>query len=285
MGMNKVVFWVLCFSKMYGVGNDFIVLDLCDGSLLLDLVLVVCLVDCYIGVGCDQILIIELFRVDGLVVLYWIWNVDGFSLQQCGNGVCCVVVWLVCDGVVSGDVFVIDSLVIIYVVECLGEYEYVVVMGVLCFEFDQVLLIGFVYVCEEYLLLLQGDIVCFGVVLMGNLYVVIEVGLVDVVLVECFGLLLQQYVIFLQLVNVGFVQVMDLCYVCLCVYECGVGEILVCGSGVCVVVVVMMYCGWLECDVIMLLFGGDLCICWLDLIVQIVMFGLVVFVFEGEWNV
>lgn len=60
---------------------------------------------------------------------------------------------------------------------------------------------------------------------------------------------------------------MDLCYVCLCVYECGVGEILVCGSGVCVVVVVMMYCGWLECDVIMLLFGGDLCICWLDLIV------------------
>lgn len=53
MGMNKVVFWVLCFSKMYGVGNDFIVLDLCDGSLLLDLVLVVCLVDCYIGVGCD----------------------------------------------------------------------------------------------------------------------------------------------------------------------------------------------------------------------------------------
>lgn len=49
---------------------------------------------------------------------------------------CCVVVWLVCDGVVSGDVFVIDSLVIIYVVECLGEYEYVVVMGVLCFEFD-----------------------------------------------------------------------------------------------------------------------------------------------------
>lgn len=283
--MSKVGFRVLCFSKMYGVGNDFVVIDLCDGIVLFMFELVVCLVDCYIGVGCDQILIIEVLCVEGLVVLYCIWNVDGFNFEQCGNGVCCIVVWLVCEGSVQGDVFVIDSLLVSYEVKVLGEGQFVVMMGVFVFELVNVLLMGFVYLCEEYLLLLQGESVCFVVVLMGNLYVVIEVGLIDVVLVECVGLLLQQYVLFLCLVNVGFVQVMGLVYVCLCVFECGVGEILVCGSGVCVVVVILMQCGCLQCDVCISLFGGDLCIQWLGDGQLVVMVGLIVFVFEGEWMV
>ncbi|WP_411852204.1 diaminopimelate epimerase [Stenotrophomonas sp. LGBM10] len=274
----------LRFSKMHGAGNDFIVLDLRDGSPPPDPALAARLADRHTGVGCDQILTIEPPKADGSVASYRIWNADGSSSQQCGNGARCVAAWLVRDGAASGDTFAIDSPVTTHAVERLGGDEYAVAMGVPRFEPDQVPLIGFAHAREEYLLPLQGDTVRFGAVSMGNPHAVIEVGLVDAAPVERLGPLLQQHATFPQSVNVGFVQVMDPRHARLRVYERGVGETLACGSGACAAAVVMMHRGRLERDAIMSLPGGDLRIRWPEPTAQIVMSGPAAFVFEGEWN-
>jgi diaminopimelate epimerase len=282
--MNKAAPRALRFSKMHGAGNDFIVLDLRDGSPPPEPALAARLADRHTGVGCDQILTIEPPTADGSVASYRIWNADGSSSQQCGNGARCVAAWLVRDGATSGDTFTIDSPVGSHAVERLGEDQYAVAMGVPRFEPDQVPLIGFAHAREEYLLPLQGDTVRFGAVSMGNPHAVIEVGLVDAAPVERLGPLLQQHATFPQSVNVGFVQVMDPRHARLRVYERGVGETLACGSGACAAAVVMMHRGRLERDAIMSLPGGDLRIRWPDPTAQIVMSGPAAFVFEGEWN-
>ena len=88
----------LRFSKMHGAGNDFVVLDLRDGTPPPDHALGRALGDRHVGVGCDQILTIEPPLSDGAVASYRIWNSDGGNAAQCGNGARCVAAWLVRDG-------------------------------------------------------------------------------------------------------------------------------------------------------------------------------------------
>ena len=99
----------LRFTKMHGAGNDFVVLDLRDGSAPPDAALAARLADRHTGVGCDQILTIEPPKADGSVASYRIWNADGSSSEQCGNGARCVAAWLVRDGAATGSTFAIDS--------------------------------------------------------------------------------------------------------------------------------------------------------------------------------
>ena len=89
------------FTKMHGAGNDFVVLDLRDGTPPPDATLAAALADRHRGVGCDQILTIEAPRSVAAVAGYRIWNSDGSPSQQCGNGARCVAAWLVRDGGLS----------------------------------------------------------------------------------------------------------------------------------------------------------------------------------------
>jgi len=273
----------LRFSKMHGAGNDFVVLDLRDGRAPPDPALAARLADRHTGVGCDQILTIEPPKAEGSVASYRIWNADGSSSQQCGNGARCVAAWLVRDGAADGDAFSIDSPVTTHAVERLGEDHYAVAMGVPRFEPDQVPLLGFAHARDEYLLPVQGGTVRFGAVSLGNPHAVIEVGLIDAAPVERLGPLLQQHATFPESVNVGFVQVLDPQHARLRVYERGVGETLACGSGACAAAVVMMQRGRLERDATLSLPGGQLRIRWPADDAQIVMSGPAAFVFDGEW--
>lgn len=273
----------LRFSKMHGAGNDFVVLDLRDGRAPPDPALAARLADRHTGIGCDQILTIEPPRADGSVASYRIWNADGSTSQQCGNGARCVAAWLVRDGAAQADAFAIDSPVGTHAVERLADDAYAVAMGVPRFEPEQVPLIGFARPRDEYLLPLQGDTVRFGAVSMGNPHAVIEVGLIDAAPVERIGPLLQQHASFPQSVNVGFVQIMGPRHARLRVYERGVGETLACGSGACAAAVVMMHRGRLERDATLSLPGGELRVRWPTNDAQIVMSGPAAFVFDGEW--
>jgi len=273
----------LRFTKMHGAGNDFVVLDLRDGRAPPDAALAARLADRHTGVGCDQILTIEPPKAQGSVASYRIWNADGSSSEQCGNGARCVAAWLVRDGAASGSTFAIDSPVTTHAVERLGEDQYAVAMGVPRFEPENVPLIGFARAREEYLLPLQGDTVRFGAVSMGNPHAVIEVGLIDAAPVERVGALLQQHASFPQSVNVGFAQVMGPDHARLRVYERGVGETLACGSGACAAAVTLMQRGRLQADARISLPGGELRIQWPGEGQPVVMAGPTAFVFEGEW--
>lgn len=282
--MNKAASTALRFSKMHGAGNDFVVLDLRDGTPEPTPALAARLAGRHTGVGCDQILTIEAPRAEGSVASYRIWNADGSQSEQCGNGARCVAAWLVRDGAANGDHFTIDSPLATHNIERLADDQYAVAMGVPRFEPQQIPLLGFARARDEYLLPLQGDTVRFGAVSMGNPHAVIEVGLVDAAPVERLGPLLQQHATFPQSVNVGFVQVLDPTHARLRVYERGVGETLACGSGACAAAVVMMQRGRLERDATLSLPGGTLRLRWPADDAQVVMSGPAAFVFEGEWN-
>lgn len=281
--MSKAGATVVRFSKMHGAGNDFVVLDLRDGSAPPTAELAARLADRHTGVGCDQILTIEPPRAEGSVASYRIWNADGSNSEQCGNGARCIAAWLVRDGAAQGAHFSIDSPLATHAVEVLEDGRYAVTMGVPVFEPARIPLVGFAHPREEYLLPLQGDSVRFAAVSMGNPHAVIEVGLVDAAPVERLGPLLQQHASFPQSVNVGFAQVMDPGHARLRVYERGSGETLACGSGACAAAVTLMQRGRLQRHARISLPGGELGIDWPGDGQPVVMSGPTAFVFEGEW--
>jgi len=281
--MNRSALPRLRFTKMHGAGNDFVVLDLRDGSPPPHADLAARIADRHRGVGCDQILTIEPPRDAGSVASYRIWNSDGSTSQQCGNGARCVAAWLVRDGAAQGDAFMIDSPLRTHAVQRLDGGHYAVAMGLPEFEPARIPLIGFPRAREEYAVPLQGENVRFGAVSMGNPHAVLEVGLIDAAPVERTGPLLQQHASFPESVNVGFAQVLDSGHARLRVFERGVGETLACGSGACAAAVVLMQRGRLARDAVMSLPGGDLRIQWPADDAQIVMSGPAAFVFDGEW--
>ena len=272
----------LRFSKMHGAGNDFVVLDLRSDATPPSAVLCRAMADRHTGVGCDQILTIEAPHAAGSVASYRIWNADGSSSQQCGNGARCVAAWLVRDGAAAGNRFTIDSPAGSHAVERLPD-GYRVEMGVPAFEPARVPLQGFDGPRDPYVLATGGSIVGFGAVSMGNPHAVVEVDDVATAAVESMARLLQGHVAFPESVNVGFARVESRDRIRLRVHERGVGETLACGSGACAAAVVMMRRGKVDREVEVALPGGTLRIGWADDAAMVTMTGPAEFVFEGEW--
>ena len=274
---------MLPFSKMHGAGNDFVILDLRDGSPPPDAALASQLADRHFGVGCDQILTIERPRSSRAVASYRIWNSDGTSSQQCGNGARCVAAWLVRDGVATGDRFQVDSPLATHEVERLAGDRYAIAMGNPQFDPAAIPLAGFA-AADRYTVHLDGEAMEFGAVSMGNPHAVVEVADVDLAPVLAAGPALQGSAAFPQSVNVGFVQVVSRNRVRLRVYERGVGETLACGSGACAAAAVLMRLGRIDREVDITLPGGDLHISWPDDAAEVIMSGPAAFVFEGKWK-
>ena len=273
----------LRFTKMHGAGNDFVVLDLRGGVPNPSPDLCRALADRHTGVGCDQILTIEAARSSAAVAAYGIWNADGSSSRQCGNGARCVAAWLVRDGAAADARFVLDSPAGSHVVEVLGTGRYRIAMGVPQFAPQSVPLRGLADAQDEYVLEVHGESLRFGAVSMGNPHAVIEVADIDAAQVARIGALLQADPAFPQSVNVGFAQPVARDRIRLRVCERGVGETLACGSGACAAAAVLMRRGRLDREVVVSLPGGELDIAWPDDTSPILMSGPAAFVFEGEW--
>ena len=270
------------FSKMHGAGNDFVVIDLRDGSPAPPADLCRLLGDRHLGVGCDQILTIEAPRAAGSVASYGIWNSDGSPSGQCGNGARCVAAWLVRDGAAQRERFRIDSPVGSHDVEHLGGDQYRVNMGVPDFAPAAIPLKAGVAESDRYVLCLDGEDIAFGAVSMGNPHAVIEVDDVRGADVERIGPAIQSSLLFPNSANVGFVQVLAPDHIRLRVYERGTGETLACGSGACAAAAVLMRRGRVGRNVAVELPGGTLRIAWPDDASAVTMAGPTAFVFEGE---
>ena len=270
------------FSKMHGAGNDFVVLDLRDGVPPPDAALARLLGDRRRGVGCDQILTIEPPRSAGAVAAYGIWNSDGSSAIQCGNGARCVAAWLVRDGTARGGRFVVDSPAGTHAVDALGDGMYRIEMGLPVFEPARIPLHGFATAQDEYALEVAGRTVRFAALAVGNPHAVVEVDDVDRAPVEAVGPALQRHAAFPASVNVGFAQVQSRQRIRLRVFERGAGETLACGSGACAAAVALMRRGLVDREVEVALPGGNLRINWRDDRAPITMAGPTAFVFEGE---
>ena len=274
----------LRFSKMHGAGNDFVVIDLRDGTTTLDATLCRALGDRHMGVGCDQILTIEAPRSTTAVASYRIWNSDGSLARQCGNGARCVAAWLLRDDTAKGDVFEVDSPVDTHLVTRLPGGRFRIAMGVPQFAPAAVPLRGFAQAQDRYTLEIAGETFTFGAASMGNPHAVIEVADVATAPVHTIGPLLQsQASVFPDSANIGFAQVESRERIRLRVYERGAGETLACGSGACAAAAVLMKRGRVDREVTIALPGGELQIAWPQDDAPITMAGPADFVFEGTF--
>ncbi len=275
------------FSKMHGAGNDFVVLDLRDGTPppTPDVSARIC--DRHIGIGCDQLLTVEQPRSAGSLASYRIWNADGSLAQQCGNGARCIAAWLVRDQTAPklGD-FSIDSPAATHLVQREGQGGFVIDMGAPRFEPVEVPLFGWHDAREEYMVYTEGESIRFGAVSMGNPHALIEVAAIDHATVEATGGALQRNAAFPESVNVGFAEIVARDHIRLRVFERGVGETLACGSGACAAVAVLTRRGQLDAgrEIAVELPGGTLRIRYDQDSGRITMGGPTAFVFEGEWQ-
>ncbi|QJD29419.1 diaminopimelate epimerase [Methylococcus geothermalis] len=272
---------MLRFTKMQGLGNDFVVIDAIHQAVNLDAAGLRRLADRHYGIGCDQILLVEPPPSDEVDFRYRIFNADGSEVAQCGNGARCFARFVRDKGLIDRDEIRVETASGRMVLRLEAGGEVRVDMGVPRHAPAEVPLLA----AEErlgYTVNIDGVDWTFGAVSMGNPHAVITVPDVDAAPVARVGAALERHELFPERANIGFMQVLDSHHARLRVYERGTGETLACGSGACAAAVVGMLRGALQDPVRIDLPGGALRIGWRGRGTPVHMSGPAVTVFEGS---
>ena len=274
----------LRFTKMHGLGNDFVVLDgigqqvdLTQGQLRL-------LADRRLGVGCDQILIVEKATRSDADFRYRIYNADGGEVEQCGNGARCFVQFVRAHGYTDARRIRVETIGGIIVPEIVTAGEVTVDMGVPRFAPSAIPFTGGTDAVAQPLAV-DGETIQITVVSMGNPHAVQLAADVDRAPVTTQGPKIEHHPRFPQRVNAGYMQVVDRATIRLRVWERGVGETLACGTGACAAVVAGIRRGLLDLAVRVETRGGWLTIAWPGPVAAVAMTGPATTVFEGAWEI
>lgn len=269
------------FTKMHGLGNDFVVINGIDRHVDLTPDQIRTMADRHTGIGFDQLLLLQTSEDPAADVRYRIFNPDGNEVEQCGNGARCIGQYLHEYAIVNTDVIsaeTIKGIIRIYMEK--GDAVRVN-MGVPRFEPADIPIVvaqrQSIYQFKD--ADLQTD---FQALSMGNPHAVILVNDVAVAEVEKWGKLFQQHAMFPQSVNVGFLQILDRKNVLLRVYERGAGETLACGTGACAAIVAGIMTDKLDNEVTVGLNRGKLSISWDGVGTEVWMTGPATTVYEGQ---
>lgn len=269
------------FTKMQGVGNDFVVFDAVRQKISLTAETVRRISDRHFGVGCDQILLIEPPRLDGTDFFYRIYNSSGAEVEHCGNGARCFLRFVRDKGLTTKTEIRVETANGI-IVPKLADHEQVTVdMGAPVFDPS---LVPFVAerMARTYPLDVGGTLVEISALSMGNPHAVQVIANVDTAPVEIQGPLIERHARFPRGVNAGFMQIVDRHHIRLRGHERGAGETLACGTGACAAVVAGVQRGLLDSPVEVSTRGGVLCIAWSGATAPVMMTGPAETVFEGE---
>ena len=269
------------FSKMHGLGNDFVVIDGVTQKIFLSTEMIKKLGDRHFGIGFDQLLLVEPPYDPEQDFHYRIYNADGSEVQQCGNGARCFARFVRLKGLTNRDRIAVSTMSGRIVLQLEPDNQVTVNMGVP--EFEPAKVPFRAQKAEKtYLLRVEEQTVMCGVVSMGNPHCVLEVESVKSAPVESLGPLLESFDRFPERVNVGFMEVVSAGEVRLRVYERGAGETLACGTGACAAAVIGMSQGKLAERVRVHLPGGSLQIAWKGPGTPVYMTGPAEHVFDGE---
>jgi diaminopimelate epimerase len=272
----------LKFTKMQGLGNDFVVFDGVRQRVELSPDDVRVLADRRYGVGCDQVLVVEPARGDA-DFRYRIFNADGGEVEQCGNGARCFVVFVREHGLTDKSEIGVETAGGIIVPRLMDDGQVTVDMGVPRFRPSDVPFAGGTGAVSE-ALDVAGDLLCISALSMGNPHAVQVVDDLNEAPVATQGPRIEHHVRFPQRVNAGYMQVVDRATIRLRVWERGAGETLACGTGACAAVVAGVRRGLVDSPVRVRTRGGDLAIAWAGDGHPVLMTGPAVTVFEGEWR-
>ena len=262
------------FTKMHGLGNDFVVIDAIHQSVALNPEQIRHLANRNFGIGCDQILLVEKTQQSDADFRYRIFNSDGGEVEQCGNGARCFARYVRAKGLTDKSVITVETMKGLLVLTIRPDEQVTVNMGIPNFKPAQ---IPFAVAAEaqHYALNVGSETLRIGAVAMGNPHAVIQVDNIQTAPVATLGPLIEQHPAFPQRVNAGFMQVESPRAISLRVYERGAGETLACGSGACAAVVIGRLWGLLEETV-------TLIISWPGEGKPVMMTGPAEFVFEGS---
>ena len=249
------------FTKMQGLGNDFIVFDAAAAGEPLDPAKVRALAHRHTGVGFDQALMLEPARVAGHRAAYRIFNSDGSEVEQCGNGARCIAALLYSRAPALGRELTMDSPGGSVRARVREDGLVAVDMGVPDFD-PRSLPMDAPAEALHYSLVIDGEPIDYGAVSMGNPHAVLQVADIGAAPVERLGPSIERHPRFPRRANVGFMQIQDRRHIGLRVFERGVGETLACGTGACAAVAVGRRQGLLEADVRVDLPGGTAHVSW-----------------------
>lgn len=273
---------MLKFTKMHGLGNDFIVIDGINQRVTLPADTIAMLAERHTGIGFDQCLIVEKSVEQGIDFRYKIYNADGNEVGQCGNGARCLARFIKKHGLSTKNNYVVATNTTILEMH-IEDDESVTV------SFDKPILepskIPLLYSSQQksYSIPLKFDKSCaVHAINLGNPHAVLSVESFNDEYISKYGAAISQSALFPEQVNVGFMRILSKSIIELRVYERGCGETQACGSGaVAAAAIGILYYG-LDNTVTVKLLGGDLKVIWPTVGEKIYLNGPAQFVFDGE---
>ncbi|CAL4325761.1 Diaminopimelate epimerase [Buchnera aphidicola (Eriosoma grossulariae)] len=270
----------MSFTKMQALGNDFMVIDLISQKISLSKSTIINLSNRNLGVGFDQLLLVEKSQSNHIDFYYRIFNANGEEVSQCGNGARCFALFVHLKQLSNKKKISIATQKSHMICEVIDFQNVLVDMGQpdfipknIPFLTDKINI--------YYSLLIKKTIFYFGVVSFGNPHCVIIVDNINDPKINIFGPLIEKHHLFPENVNVGFVQIITPGHIKLRVYERGVGETKSCGSGACAAVAVGINQNLLSSHVQVDLIGGSLKIIWKGVGSKLYMTGSANYVYDG----
>jgi diaminopimelate epimerase len=269
------------FTKMHGLGNDFMVIDNTGHQIQPAPDIIRRLSDRHFGIGFDQLLLVEAATDPAVDFRYRIFNADGGEVEQCGNGARCFARFVTEKGLTDKQTIRVETLRGILELQLSENDQVTVNMGIPVFEPGK---IPFLVdrQSDKYDIQPGGRTIVIGAVSMGNPHAVSLVEDINEAPVNTLGPQIEAYEQFPERVNAGFMQVISRSEIHVRVYERGVGETLACGSGACAAVVIGRLWDLLDEKVQVHLTGGTLNIEWQGEGQPVMMTGPAVTVYEGE---
>ena len=270
------------FTKMHGIGNDYIYIDVAKNKDLKEIftrysigALVRYLSNRNFGIGGDGVIFIEKSMIADFKMR--IFNSDGTEAEMCGNGIRCFAKYIYDQKLTEKDILKIETLAGIkevkkekHILEPSKETieQYVVNMG-------KPIIFGnlSISVLDKNIQLTK--------ILIGNPHAVIFTKDIENIPIKKYGPLIENHKYFPQKTNVEFVEILENNLIKMRVWERGSGETFACGTGSCVAVVAGVSNNLIKRDVKVLLRGGELDINWDKKTNNIYMKGMATKVYDG----
>lgn len=271
----------LKFTKMHGLGNDFMVIDGINQNVHLTPQYIASLAHRNTGVGFDQCLLIEPGSNGGIDFNYRVFNADGQEVGQCGNGARCLALFAKHYGLTTKNQIKIATKTTLMDLQINDNNSVTVNMGTPKMSPSEIPLIAEKYSPQYSLALNNGEEITVHALSVGNPHAVIVVSDLKSTPVHSLGQQISLHPSFPEQTNTGFMQIVNSQHIQLRVYERGSGETLACGSGAVAAAAVGRLYYQLEDKITVSLPGGDLIIDWPQLKSSIFLTGPAAFVYEG----
>jgi diaminopimelate epimerase len=273
---------MIYFTKMHGLGNDFVVIDAISQAISLSSEQIKYIADRHFGVGCDQLLLVEKPISDNADFKYRIFNADGSEVAQCGNGARCFARFVRDKKLSAKDEIIVDTDSGQLILTMDADSLITVNMGIPKHPPAEIPLSTNQEAISYSLSVNQAETV-FGAVSMGNPHAVILTDDIKLAPVAELGAALESHPFFPERANIGFMQIINRQHIKLRVYERGAAETLACGSGACAATVIGIEQNLLDQENITVeLPGGQLEINWAGRGHPVYMKGPATSVFEGQ---